>query len=243
MTYHGARAQPRETETGRFFAVSKVRLDRFGHVTHVLWNEVDTRSNRDLNSAQLVPVADVVDAIHAGAQVAAVFQGSRRHTPEHPFEVIAHRKGGETIALAIPSGAASISQIKLQDMGLSEDSPRVSRTTKHRAIAHAPRTFAVSKLALDPDGRVTGVLWGRVNTRRNAWAAPEAIARVSKVVAALQAGDRVFALFPSINGHLPDREFEVAEYANGMQTIVLSGPTASDREVHDMDRLIATVPD
>ena len=29
MTYQGARAQPRETETGRFFAVSKVRLDRF----------------------------------------------------------------------------------------------------------------------------------------------------------------------------------------------------------------------
>ncbi len=243
MTYQGARARPRESEIGHFFAVSKVRMDSLGHVTHVLWNEVDAKSNRKLSSEELVPVDDVVDEIHAGAQVAAVFQGWPPHIPEHTFEIIAHRNGGETIALARSSGSHSSSQFDLQSMTLPEDSPRFSRTTKHRASAHVPRTFAVSKVALDQDGRVTGALWGKVNTRRNAWATPEVIAPVAKLVAALQAGDRVFALFPSTNGHLPDRQFEVAEYDNGMQTIVLSGPAAYDREIHDMDRLSASVTD
>jgi hypothetical protein len=242
MTYQGARARSRDSETGHFFAVSKVRVDSFGHVTHVLWNEVNTKSNRDLTVAALAPVADAVDAIHAGAQVGAVFQGWLPHVPEHTFEVIAHVNGGETIALAQRSAARSTSQLDLQNMILPEDSPRFSRTAKHRLGVRVPHTFAVSKVQLDQDGRVTGALWGKVDTRSNAWAAPEVIAPVAKVVAALQAGDRVFALFPSINGHLPDRQFEVANYENGMQTIVLSGPTAYDREIHDMDRLNSAVP-
>ena len=239
MTYQGARARPPESETGHFFAVSKVRLDSVGHVTNVLWSEVDTKSNRDLGSAELVSVADVVDAIHAGAQVAAVFAGWPPHMPEHLFEIIAHLNGGETIALAKPLRFHSALQFGLQDMILPQDSPGVARATTHRGSAHVPRTFAVSKVELDPDGRITGALWGRVDTRRNAWAAPEVIAPVAKLVAALQAGDRVFALFPSTNGHLPDRQFKVAAYDNGMQTIVLSGPAAYDREIHDMDRLIS----
>jgi len=54
---------------------------------------------------------------------------------------------------------------------------------------------------------------------------------------ALSAGDRVFALFPSIHGHLPDRQFVLADYDGSGKTIVLDGPTAYEREVHDMDRL------
>jgi hypothetical protein len=237
MTYQGARARQHDSESGHFFAVSKVRLDGFGHVTHVLWNEVDTKSNRDLTPAALVSVADAVDAIHAGAQVGAVFQGWLPHVPEHTFEVIAHVNGGETIALAQRSGARSSSQLDLQNMILPEDSPRFSRTAKHRLRVHVPHTFAVSKVQLDQDGRVTDVFWGEVDTKNNAWAAPEVLAPVAEVVAALQQRDRVFALFPSINGHLPDRQFELANYGNGMQTIVLSGPAAYDREIHDMDRL------
>ena len=100
-------------------------------------------------------------------------------------------------------------------------------------------TFAVSKVRLDAAGRVTGVLWGRVDTDKNAWAGPEVVAPVAEAVDALEAGDQVFALFSTIHGHLPDREFVPADYDGGRKTIVLKGPTAYEREVHDMDRLDA----
>ncbi len=98
-------------------------------------------------------------------------------------------------------------------------------------------TFAVSKVRLDAAGRITAVLWGQVDTGKNGWATPEVVAPVAAAVAALHAGDQVFALFPSVHGHLPDRQFVVADYDGGRQTIVLDGPTAYEREVHDMDRL------
>jgi hypothetical protein len=155
------------------------------------------------------------------------------------FEIIAHLKGVETIALAKSSAAHSTARPDLQNMLLPEDSPRSMRPVSHRGRAQVRHTFAVSKVALDKEGRVTGVFWGKVDTRKNAWATPEVLAPVAEVVAALQAGDRVFALFPSTNGHLPDRQFVVAEYDNGLRTIVLSGASAHDREIHDMDRLSA----
>jgi hypothetical protein len=98
-------------------------------------------------------------------------------------------------------------------------------------------THAVSKVQLDPDGRITAVLWGRVDTDKNAWAGPETMVPVSEAVDALRAGEPVFALFPSTHGHVPDRQFVVADYDDGRQTIVLDGPTAFEREIHDMDRL------
>jgi hypothetical protein len=98
-------------------------------------------------------------------------------------------------------------------------------------------TFAVSKVRLDAAGRVASVLWGRVDTDKNVWASPEVVAPVAEAVDALAAGDRVFALFPSIHGHLPDREFVAADYDGARKTIVLKGPTAYEREIHDMDRL------
>ena len=101
------------------------------------------------------------------------------------------------------------------------------------------KTFAVSRVALDADGRVTGVFWGPVDTDKNAWAAPEVLAGVDQAVQAIEAGDQVFALFPSLHGHLPDRRFVVVDYDDGRKTIVLDGPTAYEREIHDMDRLDA----
>ena len=98
-------------------------------------------------------------------------------------------------------------------------------------------TFAVSKVGLDAAGRVTQLLWGRVDTQTNAWATPEVVVPVLEAVIALKAGDRVVALFPSTHGHLPDRQFVIADYDGGLQTIVLDGPTAFEREIHDMDRL------
>ena len=99
------------------------------------------------------------------------------------------------------------------------------------------KTFAVSKVELDPGGRITAVLWGQVDTGKNAWGFPEVVVPVAAAVDALLAGDQVFALFPSIHGHLPDRQFVVADYDGARKTIVLDGPTAYEREIHDMDRL------
>ena len=104
-------------------------------------------------------------------------------------------------------------------------------------------TYAVSKVELDAGGRITAVLWGQVDRRKNAWATPEVVAPVAAAVDALRAGDQVFALFPSTHGHLPDREFVVADYEDGRKTIVLDGPTAYEREVHDMDRLDGSEPE
>jgi hypothetical protein len=98
-------------------------------------------------------------------------------------------------------------------------------------------TFAVSKVQLDAAGRVIAVLWGRVDTQRNAWAAAEVVAPVKEAVAALRAGDPVFALFPSTHGHVPERQFVEADYDGGRETIVLDGPVTFEREIHDMDRL------
>ena len=97
--------------------------------------------------------------------------------------------------------------------------------------------FAISKVRLDRDGRVVDVFWGRVDTHRNQWAAPETVVPVAEVVNALHAGAQVFALFPSEHGHVPDRRFAVVNYDNGWETIALDGPPTHEREVHDMERL------
>ncbi len=97
--------------------------------------------------------------------------------------------------------------------------------------------FAVSRVRLDKDGRVSAVHWGRVDTRLNEWATAEAEAPIADVVRALHAGARVFALFPSEHGHLPDRRFIVVDYDNGWESIALDGPATHEREVHDMARM------
>ena len=99
------------------------------------------------------------------------------------------------------------------------------------------KTFAVSKVRLDKDGRVTHVYWGEVDTLRNDWSAPESVAAVIDAVRAIHDGNQVFALFPSTHGHLPERRFMVVDYDSGLETISLDGPTTHEREVHDMERL------
>jgi hypothetical protein len=97
--------------------------------------------------------------------------------------------------------------------------------------------FAVSRVRLDKDGRVTHVLWGSVNTTTNAWAGPESEVLVKEVVGAIHAGHRVFALFPTEHGHVPERRFVVVGYDNGWETVSLAGPPTHEREIHDMDRI------
>ena len=60
------------------------------------------------------------------------------------------------------------------------------------------------------------------------------VADVSEVVAALQRGDDVFALFPTSHGMMPMRRFRVVEYDNGWQTVNLDGPPTHEHEIHDM---------
>ena len=108
------------------------------------------------------------------------------------------------------------------------------RVSARQARLEAPTTtYAVSKVGLDADGRVTSVFWGRVDTVRNDWATGEAIAPVADVVSVIHNGDAVFALFPSQHGHLPERRFAVVDYADGRETIALVGNPTFEREVHD----------
>jgi len=239
MTYQGARSQPVDSEKNRFFSVSKIHLNTAGWATHVLWSEVNAKTNQDMGEPVVVPVADVVDAIHDGAHVAALLLPPHTHLPERVFEVIAHSDGSETINLKMQTADGPAGLIAMRDVAALElaPPPPQEREPEKKLRPRSAKTFAVSQVKLDGDGRVTDVLWGRVDTRKNAWAEPEAMAPVAAVVAALQAGDQVFALFPSIHGHLPDRQFAQADYDGGRQTIVLVGPTAYERDIHDMDRM------
>jgi hypothetical protein len=112
MTYQGERARPLATENGRCFEVSKVRIGPDGHVSDVLWGEVNAGSDRAVGARVVATVAEVVDAIHDGAQVAAVFPSEER-LPERAFVVIEHNGGRECIVFA---GAPSAGR-NLADMG------------------------------------------------------------------------------------------------------------------------------
>jgi hypothetical protein len=90
MTYQGVRARPMATESGRSFEVSKVRIGPDGHVSDVLWGEVDPAADRVMAASAVATAAEVVDAIHDGARVMAVFPSD---LPERDFVVVEHRDG------------------------------------------------------------------------------------------------------------------------------------------------------
>jgi len=119
MTYQGERARTPAIEAGRCFEVLKVRLDADGHISDVLWSEVDARSGHDVAAKVVAPTADVVDAIHDGAQVAAVFVATAARLPKRPFVVFEHGDGREGIALdATPTPGRT-----LADIARLDDSP------------------------------------------------------------------------------------------------------------------------
>lgn len=238
MTYQGARSRLALHETKRFFSVSKIRLDDEGFATHVLWSEVDSKSNLDVGNPVVVPVGDVVDALRDGAQVSVVFVPPHTHPPDQTLEVVGRSDGSQTIALAKRPSLAPALLPSLRDIptlgDYAQPKKTVSSFTSRRRV-HG--VYAVSKVGLDTDGRVTHVQWGRVDTAHNQWIGAEAVAPVADTVAALQAGDQVFALFASANGHLPERQFTFVDYEDGRQTITLQGPPIAGHEIHDMDRL------
>ena len=99
MTYQGERARPMADENNRFFEVSKVRIGADGHVSDVLWGEVNAGSDLAVGHRVVAVAADVVDAIHDGAHVVAVFPQAQAHRPHRTFVVVEHEDGRECIAL------------------------------------------------------------------------------------------------------------------------------------------------
>jgi hypothetical protein len=116
MSYQGARARSEADETRRVFTVSKVRLNDVGSVIDVLWAEINAKSNLDIGESVVVPVADVIDAIHDGAQVSAVFPARFGALPDYAFEVIEFTNGLETIQLVGSLGAGEESRVDLNDL-------------------------------------------------------------------------------------------------------------------------------
>jgi len=242
MTYQGARARPFETEVQRVFEVSVIRLDPQGWPSDVMWVEVSAKSNLDVGVPLWAPVADVVDALQDGAQVLTISLPPHTHLPQRHLEVFERDGEPDSITLAAHPGHPASS-------GGPPDLSTVATVEREAAVTippsyHAPRTvtvqpaFAVSRVALDADGRIVSVLWGPVDTVRNQWAGPEVVAPVADAVAVLRAGGHVFALFSSEHGHQPDRRFIVADYEDGRKTLVLAGPSTFERNIHDMDRLV-----
>ncbi len=121
MSYEGARARFEENETRHVFAISKVRLAESGNVTEVLWGEIDAKSNLDVAAAVVVPVADVIDALHDGARVSAVFPSSLGPMPDHAFEVVEHPSGIETIELIAATQGSSRRRARLTDLARLDD--------------------------------------------------------------------------------------------------------------------------
>jgi hypothetical protein len=115
MTYQGELARPMDTEAARYFAVSKVRIDSNGHVTDVLWSEMNAGSDRDIGAGVTATAAEVVDAIHDGAKVMAVFPPEDR-LPERPFVIVMHENGRECIAFdGVPSPGRNIADLDSLD--------------------------------------------------------------------------------------------------------------------------------
>jgi hypothetical protein len=103
MTYQGARAQPIATEVGRFFEVSRVRLGNDGHVSDVTWVEVNAKSDLDVGAEVIAPSSEVIDAIHDGATVTAIFVASEGRTPGSNFVVVENVNGDEMLHLEGPA--------------------------------------------------------------------------------------------------------------------------------------------
>ena len=107
MSYQGARARPLASEAGRSFEVSRVRIGPDGHVSEVLWGGVHPGTDGTRGADVRAPVSEVVDALHDGARVSAVFPAARSagaatghghgRPAERDFVVVEHADGRECI--------------------------------------------------------------------------------------------------------------------------------------------------
>lgn len=116
-TYQDECASSLSDENGRFFNVSKIRVSTDGHVSDVLWSEVSGISDQDFRASVISPAADVVDAIHDGAQVIAMFATRSGFLPERAFVIVKNNDGQECIGFKDPPmpGRNLEDMIKLDD--------------------------------------------------------------------------------------------------------------------------------
>jgi hypothetical protein len=99
-------------------------------------------------------------------------------------------------------------------------------------------TLAVSKIRLDSDGRVAKVFWSVLDLGSNEQVSAEVLAPVREVVAAIQAGDSVLALFDAyMPAHLQKRRFVVVQDRDGAKSVGLEGPVVPTQELCDMQKL------
>ena len=112
MSYQGARARPLASEAGRVFEVSRLRFAADGRISAVGWIEVDPKTDRSEAARAEAPLADVLDALHDGADVVAVFPGAPGHRTSRRFVAVEHEDGSESIRL---EGADSPGR-KLRDL-------------------------------------------------------------------------------------------------------------------------------
>lgn len=85
------------------FAVSRVRLDSRGAVTHVSWGVVDTKSNHWVSPEVEAPVDQVLDALRTSDHVVALFPHADGHLPGRAFVARDDGSGAQTIVLEGPS--------------------------------------------------------------------------------------------------------------------------------------------
>ena len=88
-----------------------MRIGPDGHVSDVLWGEVDAGSDQVFAARAVATASEVVDAIRDGAQVTAVFESAGR-LPERAFVVVEHRDGRLCIAFeGAPSPGRNVADI------------------------------------------------------------------------------------------------------------------------------------
>jgi hypothetical protein len=98
------------------------------------------------------------------------------------------------------------------------------------------RCFEVSKVRIGPDGHVSHVLWGPVDTASDRVVGARTLATAAEVVDAIQDGAQVAAVFVA-GERLPERRFVVVEHPDGRQCIAFDGAPSPGRNVADLVRL------
>lgn len=104
-------------DPANFHAVSKIRVDAGGRVSAVEWGQIDPQTIHFRTEEAVAPVRDVVEALHNGDTVFALFPSADGRLPERHFVAIEHADGQETIALESDGGAG----LQLSDMDRIDD--------------------------------------------------------------------------------------------------------------------------
>jgi hypothetical protein len=102
MPFQGACALLSKPEQVSVFLVAKLRSDPRGRIESVLLTEMDRRT-RMLLSAEEVPVSEVIDLIHSGHSVCAMFASRQEREVDRRFAVALAGDGQETIVLDGPA--------------------------------------------------------------------------------------------------------------------------------------------